>query len=340
MEPIILSNSKIKLYKRCTQAYYYREVELIVPKTASLPLQRGVMLHSMLEAYYKGKSWKKALEKYQPFWDGLMDEEKEVYGGDLMEECKRIMNGYIRLYGKKPQEKVHFVEMNFSENPIEILPNIYFKGVIDAGLEDDRGLWITEHKTHKKIPKEDQRFFDLQTAIYHRVAEIKGYKPTGVMWNYLITKPPTIPRLLKNGGLSRAKNIVTDRYTYLEAIEKNNLDPSDYEEELEYFSQNRFYERIQMPSNKSVVEGLMKDLKTVAHIINRLKEYPYRNMDSFNCRGCDYKQLCHAELMGLDTEFIRKKEFKPKEHREEEDGNENIWEESYKIQQEKNKQSS
>lgn len=318
-DPIVLSNSKIKLYKKCSQAYYYKEVDGIVPKRPSLPLQRGIIIHSGLEAYYNLEDPHDAIDKYLPFWYDLMDEEKELYGGNLMEECHRIMDAYIDQYGPTPVENVLEVELDFSEEPVEILPGIHFKGVIDAILEDTEdhpGIWITEHKTHKKFPTEGQRFFDPQTIIYYLVVkQLMDIEPMGVMWNYIKTKPPTVPRLLKNGGLSRATSIQTDRNTYMKAILENGLDPEDYSAELELFSQNKFFERIYMPFNKSVISGMQEDITRVAHIMNRLAKYPIRNMNQFNCMGCDYKQLCQAEFLGLDTEFIRKKDFKPKESR-------------------------
>ena len=55
---IVLSVSKIKLWKRCPQAYYYKYVEGIEPRLKAVPLERGGLLHEMLENYYTGKDWR------------------------------------------------------------------------------------------------------------------------------------------------------------------------------------------------------------------------------------------------------------------------------------------
>jgi hypothetical protein len=51
--------------------------------------------------------------------------------------------------------------------------------------------------------------------------------------------------------------------------------------------------------------------------MERMDKYPYRCLDPFTCRSCSYKTLCQAELLGLDTSFILKKDFMRKEENDE-----------------------
>ncbi len=73
---MVISQSGVKLYKRCPQAYYYKKVEHLIPKHSALPLQRGIIIHSALEAYYNHENWKAAIDEYQDFWDALTEEEQ------------------------------------------------------------------------------------------------------------------------------------------------------------------------------------------------------------------------------------------------------------------------
>jgi len=320
---VVLSVSKIKLWKRCPQAYYYKYVEGIEPRLKAVPLERGGLLHEMLENYYTGKDWRKPIEKYREKWDSLMEEERDYYGGDLPEECLRIMEGYVRKY-KNYIEKPLAIELDFSDNPVEVIPHIYLKGRIDLIIKDKKGCWVTEHKSHKKIPSEEQRFFDLQSSIYMVVSEILGYKIDGILWNYLRTKPPTIPRVLVNGrGISRAKDIDTDYDTYYDTIIENGFKPSDYKEELQRASKNIFYLRRYLPKSERLIDGIKTELKTIGPIIDKLQYYPYRVTNKMVCNGCGYRALCQAELLGLDAAFIRRYEYKPvDERREIDDGDE------------------
>jgi len=310
---MITSQSSIKLYKRCPQAYYYKKIRNIVPKFSALPLQRGTMIHSALEAYYKGNSWKKALLEYQDFWDDLLDEEKEAYGGDLINDCISIIRGYTREYGKKNTEEILAVELDLEDNPVEIVPGVFLKGKIDLISRDERGTWITEHKSHKKIPTEDTRFLNMQTVLYQEAAEKLGYKVDGIRWNYLRTKLPTVPRMLVKGGISRAKDIDTDYRTYLKAIKAAGEDPKNYQEELERTKLNEFYIRRYTPKNEQVREAILQDIANVAPLMENFADKPYRALDPFTCQGCGYKSICQAELLGLDTSFILKKDFTKRE---------------------------
>ena len=314
---MVVSQPSIKLYKQCPQAYYYKKMENLVPKHTALPLQRGVILHSALEAYYKQdkkKTWRKAIEEYREFWDGLLEEEQvELYGGDLLGDCVKIMEGYCRTYGDKPKEKVLAVEIDISENPVELLPGLFLSGRIDLISQDDKGTWITEHKSHRKIPTEETRFLNTQTVLYQLAAEKLGFKVDGIRWNYLRTKLPTVPRVLKDGSLSRAKDIDTDYHTLLNAVVANGEDPKHYQEELERVKSNEFYVRRYSPKNEKVTAAILADIRNVAPLMDRMARYPYRCLDTRTCKSCCYKTLCQAELLGLDTSFILKKDFIRKE---------------------------
>lgn len=305
---IIINQSGIKTWRRCPQAFYYKEVECIEPRRKSLPLERGSWLHRLLEAYYKGKDWRKVHSKLTQEYDKLMEEEKEYYG-DLPSETARIMEGYIKKYGKLKEEPLA-VELDFSSTPVQLAPGVFLKGKIDLILRNEKGTWIVEHKTHKKFPGEEERFINLQTAVYIVAAEALGYKIDGTLWDYIRTKPPTRPRILVRGGVSRA-NIDTDYDTYLEVLKEAGEDPRQYQEELERAKQNSFYERRYIPKSQRVIDAMVREFVITAREIEKLKMFPYRNLDKFNCRNCGYRSLCRAELLGLDAQFIRRSEYQP-----------------------------
>jgi len=306
---IVLSHSKIRSWKSCPQKFYYREVEQLEPRLSPPALQRGSLIHSMIEFYYLNKDWKIPLKEFKKIWDELLEEEQDYYGGNLPEEAERMMKGYINKY-KGYKEKPLLVEYSFRDNPIEIIPGIAFKGVIDLLLKNEKGTWLVEHKTHKKIPSEEERFLNMQTVIYVLVAQKLGYKVDGILWNYIRTKPPTIPKTLVKGGLSRAKDIDTDYDTYYQAIIQAGENPDDYREELQRTSRNEFYVRKYMPLSDRVIQGVIADIKVVAYQMDKLKNYPFRALNSMTCRMCSYKSICQAEMLGLDSTLIKKFEFK------------------------------
>jgi len=311
-EPQVLSFSSIRDWKRCRQLWYYRRVEGLRKRTVALPLKRGSLIHLLLETWLKGEDWENTLAGYAKEFDSLTEEEKEYYG-DLPGEAHRIIRGYINHY-KDEVETSLAVELSFGSPedpfpPVEILPGVFLRGRIDHVVENPIGVWVQEHKTvGGQIPSESYRLFDLQTAIYSKVLPLLGYpEPVGIVFDYIKTKPPSVPQMTKQGRLSRAK-IVTDHATYLQAILDNGLDPADYQEELRRASQQRFYVRKYLPKPSCLVESLLEDLRIIAAEMRRLKNFPYRNLTR-ECSFCEYEPLCSAELLNLDTEFLLKTEY-------------------------------
>src|SRR5690606_6492214 len=115
---------------------------------------------------------------------------------------------------------------------VDIAPGIVFTGHIDKMPMDKQGrIWDLDHKSHKRIPDADARYHDIQQVFYQWAAPLSGYaKLSGVVWDYIRTKPPTIPEWLKRGGLSQRQNMDTDFETYMAEVQRHNLDPADYAE--------------------------------------------------------------------------------------------------------------
>ena len=221
------------------------------------------------------------------------------------------MLGYVQRWEEDDAKATALaIELDFAKDPIEIAPGIGIKGKVDLVREDQKGLWIVEHKTMKQIPTEDQRFFDLQTAVYTTAVEkIMGIKLSGVLWDYCRTKPPAIPELLKSGGLTRKVKIDTDYNTFYQEIVENGLNPKDYLVELERTKSNVYYERKYMPKSPRMIEAFIREFATTAYEIEHLQHHPTRNMGKFSCSDCEYRNLCEAELMDLDTSFMLKTDF-------------------------------
>lgn len=282
-------------------------------RTTPLPLKRGSLIHLLLETHLKGEDWEKVLADYAKKFAELMDEEKEYYG-DLPNDAHRIITGYIDHYRQQEPLETLAVELSFGRSkdkipPVEVLPGVLVKGKIDWLVKDSRGIWTAEHKTvSKQIPTESFRLFDMQTAIYTRVVQLLGYpEPAGIMFDYIRTKPPTMPKMTKQGRLSRAK-IVTDYQTYMQAILDNGLNPADYREELQHAAQQQFYTRKYLPKPDYLVDHLLSDLRIVAAEMKHLANHPHRNL-SRDCGYCEYEPLCTAELLNLDTEFLLHAEY-------------------------------
>lgn len=318
-----VSQSVINNYRRCEQLYDYRYVQLLERKKPILQLVRGTMIGKCLDAIAGARvglkmSWQKALLPFEKEYGKLFREEKEYYG-DLIGEVKRIVARYEQIYAKDGFKYYVGKDGKPFELKVEVdlLPGIVFTGHIDKYPKDKEGrYWDMDHKSHKNIPSPEDRYSDLQQVFYMWAAPLSGYpKPTGVIWDYLRTKPPTIPEELKNGELSKRKNIDTDYDTYMGEIKRLKLNPKDYKEILDPLQKRGtfdFYQRIRLPTpSKTLIENVVKDAKeTAQRIFKRGGVRPVRSINKMECPRCEFYHLCQAEFRGLDSSFIRKDEYR------------------------------
>lgn len=316
-----VSWSKVRTWRRCHRQYRYKYVERLQRKSPKVQLFKGRILHEMLDARATGVDPQTILDRYAKEYRKLFLEEREVYG-DLIGDLSRIFAAYQRQYATEELKVVKSEAFVATQ----ITKKIRFIGYIDKVVANTR-TWIMDHKTGRHIPNEDARFSDLQLLFYGWAwnRENPSNMATGVIWDYLKTKPPTIPEVLKSGELSRRVNIETDRFTYLKAIKDASLDPGNYQEELDRLGKqvSPFFKRVTLPNPpKVMVETVVEDMrKTAVEVLHLGEIADDRNMTR-ECSSCEYFQVCHADLRGHDAEYVRKAQYTVKEateHGDEED---------------------
>lgn len=304
-----ITNSHVKSFNRCRRQYDYKFNRLLVPRSTSLPLKRGSWLHELLEAHYDGRGWESRNEELAEEFNRMFDEEREMYG-DLPEICSNIMESYEYHWRNEDAAFDVVATEQVVEVPLPHGHTMEFK--FDAIIEDELGRWLMEHKSHKTIPRADYRFIDMQTAKYvWGLNKVGTYgEITGVLWNYIRTKEPTKPALLKNGTISKKRRIDTDLFTFVGAVREYGLDPHDYRDViLRLRKHNDFFRRERVPKPKHVIEELVKDTVYVADEIERGYR-PVRSIDRSCEFACSYLDLCIVELYGGDAEDVIRRKYR------------------------------
>jgi hypothetical protein len=275
----------------------------------------------MLQRYQGPDPWE-VLAKYAAEYKDLFLEEQEQYG-DIIGDCTAIFEGYVRYHRK--DGLVYEASEEFVAT--DLTSEIRFIGYIDRVARDREGRrWIIDSKFMRSIPTAEDRFPELQMVFYFWAWQRSNpNRPVdGVIWDYARSKAPVQPEVLKSGELTKRKNIDTDYRTYLEAIREHGLDPKDYVEILGILEgkEHTFFERARLPSPPdSLVNLVVDDFRATTMMIHKLRGIAPRHMSTFNCRGCEFKAVCEAEVRGLDAEFIKKTQYEEKpEHGDKEYG--------------------
>lgn len=309
-----VSNSKLKTYRRCPNQYRYKYKLKLRKKARAIPLEKGTWCHSLLQAHYEGKDWKKRHKKLTKAFNKLPDWVREDLG-NMPDECLRIMKGYLRQY---PNDLKRYRVIDAEMDEIITLPNgLQLQIIIDLILEDtvDGGLWGWDHKFRGKLGDPDDMMLDPQLTLYYWGLERMGYKDMrGMLYNEVRTKVPTVPKELKTGGLSKAKSIDTDVYTYSKEIRRLRLDQEEYADILHHIATNeemRFFRRTPIPKDPPVVKTvLLEAVQTAQEIQEAERKNRYPRSFEGSCRwGCDFKDLCIAELHGADISSLIRADF-------------------------------
>lgn len=318
METLKLSNSKVTTWRKCHRAYYYKYGLKLRPKKKGIALRRGSIIHECIEAYDSGRSWRKPYRNFaKQFYEETFKEEI-VEIGDIPRMVEELMENYQALY---ENDGLTYLgnELHFE---LPLMPGVVIEGYLDALVEDEKGaIWPKETKTYKRNPDYDFLLLNTQSALYTWAVTEMGYSPKGTLWDIIRAKEPGRPQFLKDGKVSK-RGIDSTPYTVKKALREMGQNPEDYEDLLAKVSYEDYFRRYPVRVNPTVVKGIMDDFKSTAREIMESGDKLHDRNLGKGCAWCDYKPLCQADLMGLDTEFIQKKQFEVVEKEGRPDGNE------------------
>lgn len=314
-----ISQSKINQWRMCRQAYHYAHVEQIAPKRKSRPLTFGGIVHKMVEADINGKNPFGVLKTIGKANEKLFREEREMYG-EIVKDVGYVMSEYFEYWDNKPETIEYMPLMGKKcEIPFEVeidKGNILAKGNIDATGKAKKLKWLVEHKSHKTFPSPDNRWRNLQTVFYIRIVEMMGGpKLDGTCWDYIRSKPPTRPAILKAGGMSRAAldslpSVVDD------VLKANKLSVVDYADVRKEQERNRstWFQRVFTPVSKDIIDPVMKDVLDTAREMSEGHGKSKTKTFGRHCEWCGYNRLCAAQLQGHDVDFIKEREYGPNDY--------------------------
>lgn len=321
LSTFVASNSRLNTFSRCKNKYRYRYIEGWEIRKKAIQLERGSWLHKLLEVYYRGEDWRAEHKRLTKEFYNLFEEQREDLG-DMPGDCLRIMRAYLRYY-KDDFDRYNVVDTELDETVT--LPNgMRMRIIVDLILEDKFNgmLYAWDHKSRTKFEDGETMILDPQLTRYYHGLELLGYSPLGgVGYNELRTKPPSIPAQLVRGGLSKRKDIDTDVYTYMREIKRLGLDPTDYADILRLIAtkqHERFFKRTVLPKDPPMLRTIMSE---TVDIVNEIKDAHNKNRfprsSDKSCRwGCDYKDICIAELQGANALPLVKMNFTTREQRE------------------------
>ena len=308
-----LSTSRIDDYFICPQRehYGYREEGCgIVPIIEAPELMGGRLLHIGLETYYNTydfvKAWEAMGQAYTEQVDYIVansstqiwDEDQQRWR-DTFDLMIGMLKHYFDYYKGERLEVVE-TEHEFSVDIKDPTGKAVakFRGRIDLIVKEGKRYQLWDHKSASQFGNmwEAQNHLNRQ---YRRYAwawqEETGNEVDAFVINGLRKKLPTIPKVLKKGGISKRKDIDTTLEIYLKAIRDNHLDPGDYAEILDILDGkgNTFFQRDTIYFNQDEIDEAGRELYSIYQRMT--DDIPPIKAPSPLCtrmRSCPYRSLC------------------------------------------------
>lgn len=246
---------------------------------------------------------------------------KSPYGPEaapIHHESGRILTPIVDPVTKKVIQRPY---LDPETGEIEIGP-VYLSGKLDLIVQETspqfKGLWVMDHKTTSgQISDRGLDFDDQITGYCYIMWRLTGKIPRGVMFNYLVKREPNMPRILKDGSLSTAKDQGTLPHLYKEALKEHGLmkggrvSSVKHAEALEaYLAQgwNQLFQRFRPQRNAHELEMFERRLieeATDMQIVRDNPEKAYPHLSSWHCGYCSVSAICNAMEKGEDVESVK-----------------------------------
>lgn len=308
-----VSQSKINLYRRCKRAYHEKYVENRRKIVKSRPLQFGTIIHHLLDCIAEGEELDPVLNQLSKKHGKKFYAEREIYG-DIINDVRYIMTDYEEYWEDRP---LYFDRINGkrAEHKFEMIiaPGICLTGKIDGIARTPNKLrWMVEHKTFTNMPSDDHRWRNIQSSVYLKVIKSLGWKPVeGTLWNYIRSKSPATPRILKSGKPS--KKMGSTLPSKVMDVLKTHKGVSKQDRTLllkaARESMPDYFKRVFTPVKLNVVDILFEELVYTAQEMKKLHGIAKERSIDRHCEWCDYESLCRAELQSSDVEYVKEKEY-------------------------------
>lgn len=340
----MVSVSQLQTYMSCPKKWEYNYIEDLTPRIERAYLTIGKLCHKGMQAamqmkwrysmasleqliqhgldamYNEGKRYLDEiplLPEELPDFEQMREDAAEIFAQALTEfnPLKYEVVSIVKDQKLKPALELHF--------RVPCPPTKGLHGYIDAILRDKETgfVWCTDYKFRKSLSPDEDEAVNIQNAVYSYACQKMGIDITGTMtWQHVNT-PATDPAVLKDGKISRAK-IKTTWEHYAAFCRGHGEDPDEYKEEMvEKLSEIEWWRATLEYRNDGTVQRMWDEIVVPASIMVR-RAYAtdnYRFMYPWNCKMCQYKDLCQAELRDHDADHLRQTQYTKRERTRDKD---------------------
>lgn len=310
-DKVMFSYSDIADYMRCPWKFQAKKLRNLERVGFNLKMERGTWFHAVMMEDALGTDWRAAHEKLVEEFEATVvpyTDDEAILG--MPDDVVRLVEAYKKHYTDDPWKTV------LAEESLAFqLPNGIWVGFTpDWVIEDSlAGIWGVDRKTLGTMPQIGANVVDLQHTTYTLgLRRIYGEDFKGFVFDNVRTKPPTVPRLKKDGGIAYLDRLDTDYTTLIEFVHDNDIEHTpDLTAKLARLSgdKNKFFRRdyFILPQ-----EGIEQTERELVYWTDRMQAdiesgvFGRAPMGAWagaaSCANCPMQLICQTELLGFSTE--------------------------------------
>ena len=288
------------------------------PKTDSTPLLLGSFFHEAIAEIIRGRD-------PHPIIEACVEEEMEKIESGLFQDAIEIIGEQAIDLAIRADEFMGISAGEWETVYLEDDPLIERKMLIPmkgwagyVGIADwvarhrKTGLvWLLDWKTRGRLQDPKSEELNLQLMSYvHQLQEL-GVEVDRAGIVQVLSKLPVEPKRNKNGSMSRVK-ITTDWDTYEKALIKARLDPADYQDMRDKLDA-RFFELVELYFSPDEINNAWHGIVRPTSEAIQSDVLHTRNMSTWNCKYCAFRDPCLADLRGYDAQSILSDNYERKE---------------------------
>lgn len=173
----------------------------------------------------------------------------------------------------------------------------------------DRNFLI-DFKSRDQMKRTDYDHRQVQSPLYQYLLQKKGIEIHGTGTLQIRRAVPEVPRQNKTKPkgetlypMSR-ESITTDWPTYEKALVDAGLDPAAYQDVKAKLKP--FFSISPEIRGEIEIAGIVENVHRAARdALSTPREEFHRSRFPMNCEGCDFEELCTADLLGHDVDFLK-----------------------------------
>ncbi len=328
--------SDIRTFRSCRQRWYFSSpMQLgLSPRMPGKALFLGTVCHDSLDRFHiiaadmpsarrpaymeqcLNETFQNELNRLRRLLTTDEMNEMAIDISDIFDKAEAILLNHVAWCETNffTRFEVEATEVDFV---VPLMPEhgVHFAGRYDSLLRhrNTGRLWLLDYKVSNMpivwYTQYLQQLDDQAKAYVLACRQIYGRELEGIAFNVIRAKPPTVPKVLKSGEMSRAANQDTTWAVYERALRANGLSPAMYHDmraQLEEREEQKpFNTLVMITFTDETLELFERSMKQTVREMLRPNIYP--NPNFLNCKMCSFKGPCNTAMQhGVDSSIVKR----------------------------------